>query len=289
MKTVISQVYFEEKIMIFDGVEIAENIKKTVADRAMKLKNSGTHPALRCVISSDDKSTRVYLSSIRKNCETFGIDYAEVMVNEENVFEKIKELNSDKSVHGIMLMHPVPPQIEEFKVLSAIDPLKDVEGRTPYNLGMLVMGKAYFSPCTAQAVVEMLKYYHVPLLGREVVIVGRSTTVGKPLSLLLLGEDATVTICHSKTTNLIEKIKTADIVVTAVGKPKMFDENWFKNEAVVIDVGINILNGKVVGDVDFDSVSKKVSISKVPGGVGNVTSAILMRNVVNATELICKT
>ncbi|HEU25026.1 MAG: hypothetical protein C0176_02750 [Mesoaciditoga sp.] len=275
--------------MIFDGIEIAENIKKSVAQRVENLKSSGIFPALRCVVSSDDKSTRIYLNSIKKNCQSFGIDYSEVTVNEKNIFEKIKELNSDKKVHGIMLMHPVPSQIEEFKVLSLIDPLKDVEGRTPQNLGMLIMGKAYFTPCTAEAVVEMLKYYRVPLAGKNVTIVGRSTTVGKPLSLLLIAEDATVTVCHSKTVDLIKKVKEADIVVTAVGKPKMFDEKWFGEGSTIIDVGINVVNGKVVGDVDFDSVSHKVSISKVPGGVGNVTSAILMRNVINATELICKT
>ncbi len=275
--------------MILDGIEIAENIKKSVIQKVEKLKLSGIFPTLRCVVSSDDKSTRVYLNSIKKNCQAFGIDYAEVEANEKNIFEKIKELNSDKKVHGIMLMHPVPSQIEEFKVLSSIEPLKDVEGRTPQNLGMLVMGKTYFAPCTAEAVVEMLKYYRVPLAGKNVTIVGRSTTVGKPLSLLLMAEDSTVTICHSKTVDLIKKTREAEIVVTAVGKPKMFDEKWFSEGSTVIDVGINVVNGKVVGDVDFDFVSQKVSVSRVPGGVGNVTSAILMRNVVDAAELICKT
>jgi methylenetetrahydrofolate dehydrogenase (NADP+)/methenyltetrahydrofolate cyclohydrolase len=187
-----------------------------------------------------------------------------------------------------MIMHPVPKTVDEIKVLSTVDPVKDVEGRTPENLGLLLIGNPYFTPCTAQATVEMLKYYGVQLKGKDVTIVGRSTTVGKPLSLLLLNEDATVTVCHSKTEKLIDKVKDSDIVVAAVGKPKMFNADWFKDGATVIDVGINIVEGKIVGDVDFDSVSKKCSVSKVPGGVGNVTNALLMRNVVKAAEVICK-
>ncbi len=273
--------------MILDGIEIAKKIGDLIEKKVADLKNFGV-PSLTCVVSSDDKSTRVYLNSIKKNCDKFGINYAEISVNGENIFSEIERLNADRSVHGIMIMHPVPKGIDEFKVLSMIHPEKDVEGRTPENLGMLLMGKPYFTPCTAQAVIEMLKYYEIPLFGKEVTIVGRSTTVGKPLSLLLLNEDATVTVCHSKTRDLIDKVKHADLTIAAVGKPKMFDASWFKDDAIVIDVGINVVDGKIVGDVDFDSVSKKLSVSKVPGGVGNVTSVILMRNVVNAAEMVWK-
>lgn len=274
--------------MILDGVEVSEKIRLEVEKKIRDLKNAGISPSLRCVVSSDDKSTRVYLNSIKKNCDKFSINYDEVHVNGENIFSEIEKMNSDKNVHGIMIMHPVPKEIDEFEILKFVDPSKDVEGRTPQNLGRLVMGVPYFTPCTAQAVIEMLKYYDVPLSGKAVTIVGRSTTVGKPLSLLLLIENATVTICHSKTTDLMDKVRNSEIVIAAVGKAGMFDANWFKDGATVIDVGINVVDGKVVGDVDFDSASKKVSISKVPGGVGNVTSAILMRNVVNAAEMICK-
>ncbi len=274
--------------MIFDGIEIAEKIRLDVDKKLGSLKKNGISPALRCVVSSDDRSTRVYLNSIKKNCEKFGIDYAEISVDSKNILPKIEELNVDNYVHGIMIMHPVPKEIDEFKILSTLDPSKDVEGRTPKSLGMLLMGTPHFIPCTAQAVVEMLEYYGVELKGKDVTIVGRSTTVGKPLSLILLSKDATVTVCHSKTQNLIDRVRNSDIVVAAVGKARMFDAGWFKTGAMVIDVGINVVDGKIVGDVDFESVSKKVSVSKVPGGVGNVTSAILMRNVVEAAEVICK-
>jgi|UniRef100_A0A7V3VSS6 methylenetetrahydrofolate dehydrogenase (NADP+)/methenyltetrahydrofolate cyclohydrolase len=274
--------------MIFDGVEIAEKMRMDVERRILALKEEKIVPALRCIVSSDDKSTRVYLNSIKKNCDKFGINYAEIKVDEKNILEEIASLNLDDEVHGIMIMHPVPKTVDEIKVLSTVDPVKDVEGRTPENLGLLLIGNPYFTPCTAQATVEMLKYYGVQLKGKDVTIVGRSTTVGKPLSLLLLNEDATVTVCHSKTEKLIDKVKDSDIVVAAVGKPKMFNADWFKDGATVIDVGINIVEGKIVGDVDFDSVSKKCSVSKVPGGVGNVTNALLMRNVVKAAEVICK-
>jgi methylenetetrahydrofolate dehydrogenase (NADP+)/methenyltetrahydrofolate cyclohydrolase len=274
--------------MIFDGVEIAEKMRMDVERRILALKEEKIVPALRCIVSSDDKSTRVYLNSIKKNCDKFGINYAEIKVDEKNILEEIASLNLDDEVHGIMIMHPVPKTVDEIKVLSTVDPVKDVEGRTPENLGLLLIGNPYFTPCTAQATVEMLKYYGVQLKGKDVTIVGRSTTVGKPLSLLLLNEDATVTVCHSKTEKLIDKVKDSDIVVAAVGKPKMFNADWFKDGAIVIDVGINIVEGKIVGDVDFDSVSKKCSVSKVPGGVGNVTNALLMRNVVKAAEVICK-
>ncbi len=268
--------------MIFDGVEISKKIKEEVSKKVTELKARGITPALRCVISSDDRSTRVYLNSIKKNCERLGIDYGEVAVDAGNVFSEIKRLNGDEGVHGIMIMHPVPEGIDEISVLRELDPSKDVEGRTPESLGRLLMDSPHFTPCTAQAALEMLEYYEIPLKGKDVTIVGRSTTVGKPLSLLLMAKNATVTVCHSKTLDLMEKTRNADVVVAAVGRAKMLDAGWFREGGIVIDVGINVVDGKVVGDVDFDSAVEKVSISKVPGGVGSVTNAILMRNVVEA-------
>lgn len=268
--------------MIFDGVEISKKIRENVGSEVLKLKARGITPALRCVVSSDDRSTRVYLNSIKKNCEKSGIDYGEVLVDAGNVFEEIKKLNEDKGIHGVMIMHPVPEGIDEISVLNELDPSKDVEGRTPESLGRLLIGSPHFTPCTAQAAFEMLKYYDIPLKGADVTIVGRSTTVGKPLSLLLMAENATVTVCHSKTRDLPEKTRSADVVIAAVGRAKMLDAGWFKEGASVIDVGINVVDGKVVGDVDFDSAAEKVSVSRVPGGVGSVTNAILLRNVAEA-------
>lgn len=270
--------------MILDGTGLANKIKNEVREEVKTLKSKGITPALRCLVSSNDKSTRVYLNSIKRNCDKLGIDYAELETNSKNIMEDLKSLNEDDKVHGVMLMHPVPKGVNEISLLDMLNPQKDVEGRTPKNLGKILLNIPLLVPCTAQAVVELLEYYNIPLKGADVTIVGRSTTVGKPLSLLLMSRNATITVCHSKTRNLIEKTRRADVVVVAIGKAKMIDKNWIKEGSVVVDVGINVVNGKIVGDVDFDSVSKKASVSKVPGGVGTVTNAILMRNVVRSAK-----
>ncbi len=271
--------------MILTGAELSKAIKDEVKKKVNSLKAEGITPALRCVVSSDDKSTEVYLNSIKRNCEKVGIDFAKILTDEKRIIEDVKALNVDPKISGVMIMHPVPKGVDEIAVLETLNPLKDVEGRTPQNLGKVLLGVKSFTPCTAQAVMELLKYYKVDLKGANVTIVGRSTTVGKPLALMMLSEHATVTVCHSKTRDLKEKTKSADVLIAAVGRARMFDADWIKEGAVVIDVGINVVDGKVVGDVDFDSVSKKASVSKVPGGVGSVTSAILMRNVVEASLL----
>ncbi len=272
--------------MVLDGVALANKIKREVQKEVKHLKIKGIIPTLRCLVSSNDRSTRVYLNSIKHNCDKLGIDYAEIGTDSENIIKDVEMLNNDDKVHGVMLMHPVPEGVNEISVLSMLDPKKDVEGRTPENLGKILLNVPSLVPCTAQAAVELLEYYDVPLKGANVTIVGRSTTVGKPLSLLLMSRDATVTVCHSKTRNLVEATKHADVLVVAIGKPQMFDASWVKEGAIVIDIGINVVNGRVVGDVDFDSVSKKASVSRVPGGVGSVTNAVLMRNVVKSVQLI---
>ncbi len=274
--------------MILSGSELSKRIKAETKEEIERLKAEGITPALRCVLSSDDKSTQVYLNSIRKNCEKLGIDFDVVHADEKNIMGKIEELNRDENVSGVMIMHPVPSGVDELAVLEALDPLKDVEGRTPENLGKILLNVDSFAPCTAEAVMELLNFYEVDLKGANVTIVGRSTTVGKPLSLMMLAQHATVTVCHSKTRDLRSETKRADVLVAAVGRAKMFDDTWVKEGAVVVDVGINVVNGKVVGDVDAESVSRIASVSKVPGGVGSVTSAILMRNVVKAAKLVRK-
>ncbi len=274
--------------MILSGSELSKRIKAETKEEIERLKAEGITPALRCVLSSDDKSTQVYLNSIRKNCEKLGINFDVVHADEKNIMGKIEELNRDENVSGVMIMHPVPSGVDELAVLEALDPLKDVEGRTPENLGKILLNVDSFAPCTAEAVMELLNFYEVDLKGANVTIVGRSTTVGKPLSLMMLAQHATVTVCHSKTRDLRSETKRADVLVAAVGRAKMFDDTWVKEGAVVVDVGINVVNGKVVGDVDAESVSRIASVSKVPGGVGSVTSAILMRNVVKAAKLVRK-
>jgi methylenetetrahydrofolate dehydrogenase (NADP+)/methenyltetrahydrofolate cyclohydrolase len=271
--------------MILSGAELSKKIKEEIKEEVSRLKAEDNAPALRCVVSGNDKATDVYLNSIKKNCEKLEIDFAKVITNGENIIKDVEALNEDPKVSGIMIMHPVPTEIDELTVLETLKPSKDVEGRTPQNLGKVLLGVESFTPCTAQAVMELLDYYEVDLKGANVTIVGRSTTVGKPLSLMMLSKHATVTVCHSKTRDLKEKTRNADVLIAAVGRAKMFDADWVKEGAMVIDVGINVVNGKVVGDVDFESVFKKASVSKVPGGVGSVTSAILMRNVVKAARL----
>jgi len=270
--------------VILTGVELAKKIKEETKNRVDDLKAKGIIPTLRCVVSSNDKSTRVYLNSIRRSCNKLGVDFAEVNTDVDNILKDVRMLNEDKLVNGIMIMHPVPANVDEISILESLDPSKDVEGRSPQNLGRILLNVESFTPCTAQAVMELLEYYKVNLQGANVTIVGRSTTVGKPLSLMMLSKNATVTICHSKTRDLIEKTKRADVLVAAVGRPKMFDAEWVKEGATVVDVGINVVNAKLVGDVDIDSASKKASVSKVPGGVGSVTNAILVRNVVKAAS-----
>ncbi|MFH1318880.1 MAG: bifunctional 5,10-methylenetetrahydrofolate dehydrogenase/5,10-methenyltetrahydrofolate cyclohydrolase, partial [Candidatus Omnitrophota bacterium] len=201
---------------------------------------------------------------------------------------KIDELNKDETVHGILIQLPLPKKFNTLKILSAVSPLKDVDGFHPANLGNLLYGKAVFVPCTPLGIMEMLKEYKIPIEGKNAVVLGRSNIVGKPISILLLNENATVTICHSKTKDLKTHTLTADILVSAIGKPNFVTFEMVKQGACVIDVGINRVDGKVVGDVDFENVKNKASyITPVPGGVGLLTIAMLLNNTVLAAEKIC--
>ncbi|AEV68055.1 bifunctional methylenetetrahydrofolate dehydrogenase/methenyltetrahydrofolate cyclohydrolase FolD [Acetivibrio clariflavus] len=273
---------------VLNGKELATKIKGELKQTVEEIKKKGIYPGLAVVIVGNDPASRVYVNSKKKACEEIGIESFEYAldenVSEEDLIKLIKKLNNDDRVNGILVQLPLPKHINEEKIILAIDSSKDVDGFHPENVGRLMTGNPQFLPCTPAGVMELIKESGIEIAGKECVIVGRSNIVGKPQSMLLLAEHGTVTICHSRTKNLEEVVKRADILVVAVGKPEMIKGNSIKPGAVVIDVGINRLEDKkIVGDVEYESCSKVASaITPVPGGVGPMTIAMLMKNTVKA-------
>lgn len=245
-------------------------------------------------MAGNDSASRVYVNNKKKACEACNIHSEEYTfpedVTEEEILELISTLNKSNNIHGILVQLPLPSHIDEKKVINAIAPEKDVDAFTPSNVGKIMIGDFDFLPCTPAGVMELIKESGISVAGKECVVLGRSNIVGKPQALLLLHEHGTVTICHSKTKNLAEITKRADILVVAIGKAKFVTADMVKEGAVVIDVGMDRdENGNLCGDVDFESVSKKAgAITPVPGGVGPMTIAILMRNTIKAAELFLK-
>ncbi len=276
-------------INIIDGKKISADIKEEIRLEVEKLVEGGKRaPGLAVIIVGENPASKVYVNSKVKTCSALGI-YSEKYnldssVTEVKLLKLIEELNNKEEIDGILVQLPLPKHIDEDKVIEAIKPNKDVDGFHPINLGKLVIGKNGFKSCTPYGIIELLKRYELDLNGKDVVIIGRSNIVGKPLSIMLTNENATVTLCHSRTKNLSEKTLDADIVVVAIGKEKFLTEDMVKDGSVVIDVGINRNNlGKLCGDVDFENVSKKTSlITPVPGGVGPMTIAMLMKNTVKS-------
>jgi len=241
---------------------------------------------LSVVLVGDNPASLVYIKNKRLACEKAGIGFAlhnlPAESTQEAVIAKVQELNNS-STSGILVQQPLPPHINNDAVVEAVDPAKDVDCLHPYNLGLVAQNRANFLPCTPAGIVEMLKAEGITITGKHAVIVGRSDIVGKPLAFMLLNENATVTICHSKTENLAEMCRQADILVAAIGKPRFITAEYVKDGAVVIDVGINRVDGKLCGDVDFENVIGKVShITPVPGGVGPMTVAMLIKNCARA-------
>lgn len=269
---------------IIDGKAISNAIQEDIKKEVELL---GKKPGLAVILVGEDPASTVYVRNKEKMCNKLGIN-SFVYRLPENTTEKelldlIEKLNNDSDVDGILLQHPVPSQIDEMKAFCAISPSKDVDGFNIVNRGKLAVGEDTFVACTPLGVIEMLRHEGIKIEGKHCVIIGRSNIVGKPLYELMLRENATVTVCHSRTVNLKEICQTADILVAAIGKPKFVTEDMVKDGAVVIDVGINRIDGKLIGDVDFENVSKKVSyITPVPGGVGPMTMAMLMKNVMRA-------
>ncbi len=268
--------------MWIDCKSISKEIEKDIKERVEKL---GFSPKLVSVTSKPDPSTITYLNSQAKKAKRLGIEF-EVMEGSSmsELLKVISKLASDDSVHGIFLTHPLPEGIDEFELTLRIPPEKDVEGRTPYNLGMLMYGKEFFPPCTAEAVIRILEST-TDLRGKRAVVLGRSVTVGKPTAVMLMkkGRDATVTVCHSKTRDLESITKEAEILVVAVGKAKFVKPSMVREGAVVVDVGINLVDDEIIGDVDPE-VEKRAQLTPVPGGVGRVTTSILMEHVVRSAE-----
>lgn len=273
---------------IIDGKRISEILRQETADAVISRKEGTRKPGLAVIIVGNDPASKIYVNNKKKACEICSFNSFEYALPEETSEDElltlIRRLNADDSVDGILCQLPLPSHIDENKVIDTIAPEKDVDGFSPVNTGNLLAGKPCFAPCTPAGVVEMLKYEGIEITGKHCVIVGRSNIVGKPAALLMLRENATVTICHSRTKDLASQVRQADIVIAAIGKPRFITADMIKEGAVVIDVGINRLpDGKVTGDVDFEGVKEKASaITPVPGGVGPMTITMLMKNTFEA-------
>jgi methylenetetrahydrofolate dehydrogenase (NADP+)/methenyltetrahydrofolate cyclohydrolase len=273
--------------LILDGKKVAESVYQKLL---LEVSLLSFVPRIVFVRVGEDPASQSYVRSKEKRCLELGLR-GETLVfpeslSEDELIAKILILNREKDVNGILVQLPLPKHINKARVLSSIDPMKDVDGLHPENAGLLLQGKPRFVPCTPAGILEMLTFYQIPIEGKRVVVLGRSEIVGRPVAQLLLNHNATVTICHSKTQNLIEETQRAEVLIAAIGKPKFVKAEMVSSGATVIDVGINRVDGKIVGDVDFDSVKSKVSaISPVPGGVGPMTIAMLMRNLSLAAML----
>lgn len=275
---------------IIDGKAISLQIKDELKEEVALLKDNGIYPKLAVILVGDDPASAVYVSNKEKACAYIGIESLAYRLSADTteceLLELIDRLNDDSTVNGILCQLPLPAHIDEKKVINRISPDKDVDGFHPQSVGRLVIGEDGFVSCTPAGIIALLERSGVEIAGKECVVIGRSNIVGKPMALLLLRKNGTVTVCHSKTSDLMSVAKRADILVVAVGKPKMITHEYVKEGAVVIDVGIHRMeNGKLCGDVDYDDVEPHTSaITPVPGGVGPMTIAMLMKNCVQAAK-----
>lgn len=276
---------------VLNGTELAARVKAELKKKVDALGQEGINAGLAVIIVGDDPASRVYVNHKKNDCAEIGIksfEYAlPASTTEVELLELIETLNNDRNVNGILVQMPIPRHISDEKVIAAINPLKDADCFHPENVGNLMIGKPVFMPCTPAGVVELLEANDIGIEGKNCVVVGRSNIVGKPQAILLLAKNATVTICHSKTANIAEICRSADIIVCAIGKAEFIKPDYVKPGAVVIDVGVSRgADGKLVGDVEFQAVSEIASaITKVTGGVGPMTRAMLMKNTVKATLL----
>ncbi len=275
------------------GKPVVDHLRENITSRVEKLKEENIIPRFLLIRLGQKENDLSYEKAIKKNCDLLGIDL-EVKELSEDISQKdlteiLEEANSDSTIHGIMFFRPLPQHIDEREVSLVLNPEKDVDAINPINLGKTFEGaKDGFAPCTPKAVIEMLEFNDFEFEGANVVVLGRSMVVGRPLSMLFLEKNSTVTICHSKTKDLKEITKKADLVVSALGRAKMLDESYFAEDSIVIDVGVNVdENGKLCGDVNYDQIFEKVkAITPVPGGVGSITTTILMDHIVKACEQI---
>ena len=278
--------------IIIDGTKIAQDIRRSVREETLVFtEKTGVVPGLAVVLAGDDPASKVYVGRKAKACAEAGFLSREYKlpadVGEAELLALIRDLNNDRQIHGILVQLPLPKHIAADKIIAAIDPNKDVDGFHPANVGRLVTGSPLFVPCTPRGIMELIARTGISLSGKDAVVIGRSNIVGKPMALLLLAQNATVTMCHSKTRDLPAAARRADVLIAAIGKPRMITADMVKEGAAVIDVGVNRLeNGKLAGDVAFDEVAPKTSaITPVPGGVGPMTIAMLMKNTLDAARL----
>ena len=277
--------------LIIDGKKVSAEVKEQVRLETLELAKKGIKPGLAVIIVGDDPASRVYVNNKKKACEAVGFlsrEYAlPATTTQDELLSLVDELNNDKEINGILCQLPLPKGLDEKAVIEAISPLKDVDAFHAINVGKIMIGDYDFLPCTPAGVMEMLHSYKIPVEGKKCVVIGRSNIVGKPMAMLLLHENGTVTVTHSRTKNLAEVTREADILVAAIGKPKFVTADMVKEGAVVIDVGMDRdENGKLCGDVDFENVKEKCSaITPVPGGVGPMTIAVLMKNTLKACKI----
>ncbi|HXV66244.1 MAG TPA: bifunctional 5,10-methylenetetrahydrofolate dehydrogenase/5,10-methenyltetrahydrofolate cyclohydrolase [Nitrosopumilaceae archaeon] len=275
-----------------DGLEVARSVKDRVKKAVNELKINGIEPCLATVLIGNNQASETYVKNKHKACSEVGIltkDHKlSSSISQHEINKLIDSLNNDQTIHGILIQLPLPTQLDEFTTISRIFPMKDVDGLTPHNVGLLSMGKAILKACTPSGIMEMFEYYNIDLNGKNVVIINRSNLIGKPLYHMLLEKNATVITCHSKTKNLKEICQSADIIISAVGDRKKFilTPEMIKKNAVVIDVAISRDNGKLVGDSDYEKIIEKASFATpVPGGVGPMTVAMLLKNTITAASL----
>mgnify|MGYP000843617697 FL=1 len=274
---------------IIDGKAISAAVKARIQSEVSALSARGITVGLAVIIVGENPASKIYVANKKKACEALGIISEEYALpegtTEQELLALINTLNNKKSINGILCQLPLPKHLDEKLIINSIAPEKDVDAFNPYSVGRIMIGDYDFVPCTPAGIMEMLKYEGIEIAGKSCVVIGRSNIVGKPMAMLLLHANGTVTVCHSKTKNLKEICRNADILVAAVGKAKFVTEDMVKPGAVVIDVGMNRENGKLCGDVDFDSVKEKASaITPVPGGVGPMTIAMLMQNTLTAAK-----
>ena len=273
---------------MINGKKLAKETREKLKTKCDELKERGINPKFAAIMVGNDNASQIYIRNKSKACEEIGIEFEEYLLSEnieqKELIEKIKELNSRKDIHGILLQSPIPANLDINEAFRTIIPEKDVDGFNPLNIGKLCLNQDTFVSCTPFGIMKMFEAYGIELEGKDVTIIGRSNIVGKPLIQCCLNKNATVTVCHSKTKDIKKYTKEADIIMVAVGKAKVLTDDMIKDGAVVIDVGINRNDdGKITGDVDFENVSKKASyITPVPGGVGPMTIAMLMNNVIKA-------
>ncbi len=275
--------------LLIDGKVVSAQVLEELSARAQVMRAHGIQPHLAVVLVGEDPASQIYVRTKEKGCEQVGIRSTVIRMPtdtaQDSLEAQVRALNEDADVHGILVQLPLPTPLDENRVLALIDPAKDVDGFHAMNAGRLFSGQPSLTPCTPKGCMALLSHYNLPVAGKEAVVIGRSNIVGKPMAMLLLAANATVTICHSRTTNLAEQCRRADILVAAIGKPRFVTADMVKPGATVIDVGINRVDGKVVGDVDFEAVREVAgAITPVPGGVGKMTIAMLLSNTLDAAE-----